>query len=111
MAGDEEEMLLGEVEDILQEHSRITDSNRPTLIEFIKKKPRLWSNTQKYTKEEKKMAINELAVTLGAWKSLRTSMLREVKRRYNHPNYKSTWKIYQCMLFIKPVLDKTFQNQ
>ena len=74
MAAGEEKTLLEEVEDILRKDSRITNSNRLTLIEFMKKNPCLWSNTQKYTKEGTKMAINELAMTFAGQHNVAESL-------------------------------------
>ena len=41
----------------------------------------------------------------SVWKSLRASMLREVKKQRKEPGVKSVCKFYQAMLFLKPTLD------
>ena len=109
---DEEELLL-------QDQGRLDDAGRLKLISFMKKMPCLWSSG-KFTKTEKNKAVKELEEEfnyehtgeelMSVWKSMRASMLREVKRVFKQKEYKSSWKFYQCMLFLKPVLDKMCQK-
>ena len=109
---DEEELLL-------QDQGRLDDAGRLKLISFMKKMPCLWSSG-KFTKTEKNEAVKELEEEfnyehtgeelMSVWKSMRASMLREVKRVFKQKEYKSSWKFYQCMLFLKPVLDKMCQK-
>ena len=109
---DEEELLL-------QDQGRLDDAGRLKLISFMKKMPCLWSSGR-FTKTEKNKAVKELEEEfnyehtgeelMSVWKSMRASMLREVKRVFKQKEYKSSWKFYQCMLFLKPVLDKMCQK-
>ena len=109
---DEEELLL-------QDQARLDDAGRLKLISFMKKMPCFWSSG-KFTKTEKNKAVKELEEEfnyehtgeklMSVWKSMRASMLREVKRVFKQKEYKSSWKFYQCMSFLKPVLDKMCQK-
>lgn len=42
----------------------------------------------------------------AVWRSLRASMLREVKRVSEKKNYHSQWKFYKPLLYLKPHLEK-----
>ena len=111
--------MVEEEELLLQDQGRLDDAGRLKLISFMKKMPCLWSSG-KFTKTEKNKAVKELEEEfnyehtgeelMSVWKSMRASMLREVKRVFKQKEYKSSWKFYQCMLFLKPVLDKMCQK-
>ena len=85
----------------------------------MKQKRCLWSQ-EKATKKEKQAALGELedefdyeysnSELMSIWKSLRTSMLREVKRSMKQKNYQSLWKFYGPLLFMKATLEKACQK-
>ena len=97
------------------ENITLNDKERMKLIEVMKEKKCLWGS-EKYSRAEKQEASSKLEEACGSqhttselmsvWKSLRASMLREVKKARKEPGSRSTWKFYQAMLFLKPTLDK-----
>ena len=108
---DVEEVQFSEV----SENNKLNDAERIKLVTLMKEKKCLWGN-EKYSREEKQAALTELEEAfdlfytstelMSVWKSLRASMLREVKKQRKEPGSKSVWKFYQAMLFLKPTLEK-----
>ena len=96
------------------ENITLNDAERVKLLAVMKEKKCLWGS-EKYTRAEKQAALKELeeafdslhtsSELLSVWKSLRASMLREVKKMRKEPESRSTWKFYQALLFLKPTLD------
>lgn len=97
----------------------LNDAERMELIAVMKEKRGLWGS-EKYTRQDKQAALNELEEAfnlrftsnelLSVWKSLRASMIREVKKTRKEPETRSTWKFDQAMLFLKPTLDKACEK-
>ena len=91
----------------------LNNAERMELIAVMKEKRCLWGS-EKYTRQDKKVALNELEEAfnlrftsnklLSIWKSLHAFKLREVKKTRKEPETRSTWKFYQAMFFLKPTL-------
>ena len=88
--GEADEILVFDTE---TETNKIGDVERLKLISLMKEKMCFWANG-KFSKPEKDAAIGELeeafgykftsSELLGVWKSLRSSMLREVRKGARH---------------------------
>ena len=106
-------------ESMVEESSRLSDEEKRLLIAAMKDKKCLWGS-EKANKMEKKTALDDLvqvfafkftqADILAAWKSLRASTMREVKRKKNDATHQPTWKFYQPLLYLKPNLDKACEK-
>ena len=108
-----------ETHELPKETGRLDEEQRFKLIHFYKNSPVLWDTSLKLTRkalqDQKNEAINKMeeefdlrytsAESVAVWKSLRASMLREVKRENNPGDYHSQWKFYKPLLFLKPSLD------
>ena len=103
------------------ENGRLDKNQRLRLIEFYSRNPVLWDTSIKLSRksfqEQRDDAMSKLeeafsccnfssAELVAVWKSLRASMLREVKKENESDDYRSQWKFYKPMLFIKPALDR-----
>ena len=99
---------------------RLNENERKKLIAFFEGQDILWNVRVKSSKQQKETALQELeehfefkytsAELMAVWKSLRTSMLREIKRSKTENGYKSAWKFWNLMGFIKPALEKSYQK-
>lgn len=97
---------------------KLSDEEKKILINFYKENPALWnSNDPHYKNKVQRSLIKVKLVTLFAEKytedvlektfhSLRTSMLREVKKLDNGIIPKRTWKFFDEMEFLKGDLNK-----
>ena len=96
----------------MSEMKRLSDKEKITLIEFYKNNPVLWDNDNPYHKNDKakepiRLKLQELfncPYTVESlekvFHSLRSSMLREVKRNEGADVPSSKWKFYSHMEFI-----------
>ena len=102
----------------MSEKKRLSDKEKVTLIEFYKNNPVLWDSDNPYykndkTKEPVKLKLQELfnhtytvEALEKAFHSLRSSMLREVKRNEGSDAPSSKWKFYTHMEFLIGELTK-----
>ena len=103
------------------ENGRLDENQRLKLIEFYSHNSVLWDTSLKLSRksfqDQRDDAMKKLEETFSSfnftsaelvavWKSLRASMLREIKKENESDEYHSQWKFYRPMLFIKPVLDR-----
>ena len=91
------------------ESTKLSDTDKKKLIEALKHHPCLWDSTVPQDKQKKLDSSRELAANFKlsveelkkVFHSLRTSMVREVKRGLKDKKYVSKWKFYKSLEFLK----------
>jgi len=97
---------------------KLSDEEKKTLIKFYKENPALWNSNDPYYKNKVQRSLVKIKLTTlfedkysedvleKTFHSLRTSMLREVKKLDNGIAPKKTWKFFEDMDFLRGDLNK-----
>ena len=88
---------------------KLADKEKIQLITDVESYPALWMIVRCLTKVQKATALNAMSLKFSlnedsvkkALHSLRSSLIREIRRESEDSTYKSSWKFYNYMSYMK----------
>ena len=98
---------------------KLRDNEKLDLISDWESYPALWMTSQAFSREEKTRAVEAMSVKFSLTEeslkkvlhSLRSSLVREVRRAIEDEKFQSCWKFYRHMSFMKEDIVRSFKQE